>query len=97
MNRLSKRPALVAIVVGAGLLVLGIVLYIGAAVASAIDYNAQEQTEGALTTETPLWIQVWTWASLSIGAVGLIVALVAGAVVVVTASRDRSEHRETQR
>lgn len=95
MNRLSKRPGLVALVVGASLLVLGIVLYIGAAVASAIDYNAQEQIEGALTTETPLWIQIWTWASISIGAVGFIMTLVAA--VVITSSHARSTHHETQR
>lgn len=95
MNRFSKRPGLVALVVGASLLVLGIVLYIGAAVASAIDYNAQEQIEGALTTETPLWIQIWTWASISIGAVGFIMTLVAA--VVVTSSHARSTHHETQR
>jgi hypothetical protein len=97
MNRVSKKPAAVAAIVGAGLMVLGTVLYIAAGVASAIDYNAQEQVEGAPTTEPPLWIEVLGWASISIGVVGLIIVLLTAAVVVLAALRASSERRATQR
>jgi hypothetical protein len=85
-----KRRGLTAAVIGAGLMLLGFLLFIAAGVTSAIHYNAQEYVEGAPTGPPPVWIQIFGWVSVSIGITGLILAVAAVAVMVLTAVRPPS-------
>lgn len=77
MTRRDKRTS-----IGMGLVIAGIMLYVGAGIASAIEYNMAETIEGALTGPPPIWIQALGW-----GAVALVVAGVAVAAVGLSNSR----------
>ena len=77
MTRRDKRTS-----IGLGLVITGIMLYVGAGIASAIEYNMAETIEGVLTGPPPIWIQALGW-----GAVALVVAGVALAAVGLSNSR----------
>ena len=89
-RRSTPRPAaLTAAYVGAGLIALGVVLYVVAGVASAIDYNLQEDPEGSLVGPTPVWIVALGVVAIVVAASGF-VALLAAPVIALVSSRRKS-------
>lgn len=70
MTRRDKRTK-----IGMGLVIAGIMLYVGAGIASAIEYNMAETIEGALTGPPPIWIQALAWSAIALGVAGVVLTL----------------------
>lgn len=73
----SERRAAAALLtrVGVGLVIVGIMLYVGAGIASAIEYNMAETIEGTHTGPPPIWIQALAWSAIALGAAGVVLTL----------------------
>ncbi|PRY69575.1 hypothetical protein B0I08_102251 [Glaciihabitans tibetensis] len=84
MQRTSARKAGIA---GIILAVVGAALFAAATVASAIQYNLDEDVEGSFTGPAPVWVAVWGTGSVAIAFVGL--ALVAFALTLALVERRR--------
>ncbi|WP_286307536.1 hypothetical protein [Agromyces mangrovi Wang et al. 2018] len=79
MSAATKPRGIRLVPFGAWALVLGVVGLVLAIAFSAIDYNASETVEGALTGPPPLWIEVMAKvasATMAIGAGALVLAAV---------------------
>ena len=72
----TRRPVLLA-VAGVVSIVIGALSLGAATIASAVSYNLEEVEEGTLTDPAPVWVQIWGYGSIALGAVGLALLVLA--------------------